>query len=72
MTTSETGQRSPRFVTVADACVQLGIGKVKFYELMNAGEFGEVIKLPPHTKQAGTRIEQSGIDAFIERNRQRS
>jgi predicted DNA-binding transcriptional regulator AlpA len=69
MTTAETGQQTPKLVSVAEACGQLGIGKVKFYELMNAGEFGETVSLPsPTGARPGRRIKQAGIDAFIERN----
>jgi hypothetical protein len=56
-------------VTVAEAMEQLGIkSKDKIYELMSCGELSYV-SLPPHTKQAGRRIEQSAIDDFIARNR---
>ncbi len=60
---------TPKLLTVAEAMEQLGIGKVKIYELMGAGEIA-FVSLPPHTKQAGRRIEQSQIDAFIARHRQ--
>ena len=59
---------TPKLITVAEAMEQLGVGKVKIYELMSAGEIA-YISMPPHTKQASRRIEQSEIDAFIKRHR---
>lgn len=56
-------------VTVADAAIQLGLSERTVYELMTSGELAS-IKLPPHTKQAPRRIEQTEINAFIARNRQ--
>ncbi len=58
-----------RLLTVAEACAQLGIKTRKFYELCASGEIAS-IKMPPGTHQSGRRVEQSEIDAFIERNRQ--
>lgn len=55
-------------VTVEEACRQIGVGKVKLYELMAAGELA-YISLPPHTQRAGRRIEQAEIDAFKTRHR---
>lgn len=60
---------TPKLVTVNEACEQLGMSRNKLYELMTAGEFAYV-SLPPHSKQAGRRIEQAEIAAFIARNRQ--
>lgn len=60
---------TPKLVTVAEAMEQLGVGKPKIYELMGTGEIA-FISLPPHTKQAGRRIEQAEIDAFVARHRQ--
>lgn len=60
---------TPKLLTPAEAMEQLGIGKAKLYELMGCGEI-PYISLPPHTKQAGRRIEQGDIDAFIARHRQ--
>ena len=54
-------------VTVAAAMKQLGIGKVKIYQLMRTGDL-PYVSLPPHTLQSGRRIKQSEIDAFIDRN----
>jgi hypothetical protein len=64
---------------VAEACEQLGIGKTRFYELLNAGEITVVDISPDRPKQPrpiGTpgrrrtlRVEQSVIDAYIERGR---
>ena len=62
---------NPRLVTVNEACEQLGVERDKLYELMASGELAYV-KLPPGTKQAGRRIEQSEIHAFIDRNRSRT
>lgn len=62
---------TPRLVTVNEAGEQLGVSRDKLYELMAAGDLAYV-SLPPHSKQAGRRIEQSEIDAFIERNRSRT
>jgi excisionase family DNA binding protein len=58
-------------VTVEEAMRQLGIKKNKIYELMASGDL-EFISLPPHTKQAGRRIEQAEIDAFKARHRNRA
>lgn len=55
------------WVSVAEACRQLGISKVKFYELMHAGEF-KTMKLPPHTQQARRKVLQASIAAFASRN----
>lgn len=71
MSHSMTAQATPgasRLLSVEEACEQLGIRKRKIYELMGSGELAS-IKLPPGSKQSGRRIEQSEIDAFIERNR---
>jgi hypothetical protein len=75
------GQR-PRLLTVAQAGEQLGVGKTRMYELINAGQIA-TIELPtsdgapgrryvgePGAK-ASRRIEQTEVDAFIERQRQR-
>lgn len=60
----------PKLLTVAEAMAQLGIrSKHKIYGLMRAGELAYVV-LPPHTHQAGRRIEQAEVEAFIARNRQ--
>ncbi|HEV2376210.1 MAG TPA: helix-turn-helix domain-containing protein [Streptosporangiaceae bacterium] len=58
----------PKLLTVAEAMEQLGIGKDKIYELMGCGELAYV-SLPPHTRQAGRRVAQADVDAFIKRNR---
>ena len=58
----------PKLLTVAEAMEQLGIGKVKIYDLMRAGEIAYV-SMPPHTLQSARRIEQAEIEAFIARNR---
>lgn len=55
------------WVSVAEACRQLNIGKPKFYELLAAGEF-ITFKLPPHNQQARRKVAQSSVDAFIARN----
>ncbi len=70
-------------VTVAEACRQLGISKVKFYELLNGGHIATVLLPTPGGARdkrrvghggprASRRIEQAEINAFIERNRQTS
>ena len=63
-------QPTPKLVTVDDARTQLGMSRDKIYELMSSGDLAYV-SLPPHSsKQAGRRVEQAEIDAFIKRNRQ--
>ena len=62
---------APKLLTVAEAMDQLGIGKVKIYELMRAGEL-DWVDMPPHTLQAARRIEQAEVDAFIARNRRQA
>ena len=57
-----------RLWTVDEACELLRLGQTKLYELMNSGEL-PFIKLPPGSNNAGRRIEQAAIDAFLERNR---
>lgn len=59
---------TPRLVTVNEACEQLGLSRDKLYELMADGHI-KYVSLPPHTKQAGRRIEQAEIDGFVSRNR---
>lgn len=70
-----------RLRTVAEAAAQLGIGKVKFYELIKSGELATVELPTPGDGRARRRVGQAGprashrveeaeIDAFIERNRQ--
>lgn len=59
----------PQLLTVAEAMDALGIkSKDKIYELMRGGELAYV-SLPPHTQQAGRRIELAEIHAFIARHR---
>lgn len=62
--TPATGQ----LLTVEQARDLLGIGHDKIYKLMASGELAYV-KLPPGSTQAGRRIEEAEIRAFIERNR---
>lgn len=69
MTQPTVEAEAPGMVTVAEAMRQLGIkSRDTIYRLMGSGELAWV-SMPPHTKQAGRRIEQAEIDAFIERNR---
>lgn len=58
----------PQLVTVEDAAIKLGISERTVYELIRSGELVSV-KLPPYSKTAARRIEQSAIDEFISRNR---
>jgi excisionase family DNA binding protein len=60
-----------RLRTVEEAREQLGVAKTKVYELMSSGELA-FVKLPPGSNNAGRRIEQAEIDAFIARNRTRA
>lgn len=74
------GQRH-RLLTIAEASEQLGIGKTRLYELIHAGEIA-TIELPTSSgapgrryvgdtgAKASRRIEQTEVDAFIERHRQ--
>jgi excisionase family DNA binding protein len=65
-------------VTVASVCGQLGIGKTKFYDLVNKGE------LPVHDvsgsdaepgparrgqRRRAIRVQQADVDAFLKRTR---
>ncbi len=78
--TEETPDEMPGMVTVAEACRQLGISKVKFYELLNGGHIATVLPTPGGGRgkrrvghggpRASRRIEQAEINAFIERNRE--
>lgn len=75
-TTTETAQR--RLRTVAEACEQLGIGRTTFYDLVNKGEL-PVYDLSGSGRDPGVakkgerrrmvRVDQTDIDAFIERSR---
>lgn len=71
----------PKLLTVAQASEQLGIGKTRLYELIHAGEIA-TIELPTSSgapgrryvgdtgAKASRRVEQTEVDAFIERHRQ--
>lgn len=62
-------QTTPRLLTSAEVCEQLGISKTKFYRLI-AEDHLTPVKLPSPTGQRRElRFEQSEINAFIERNR---
>jgi excisionase family DNA binding protein len=69
MTAEPSAAAREEWVSVAEACRQLNIGKPKFYEFLAAGEF-TTLKLPPHNQQARRKVAQSSIDAFVERNKQ--
>jgi excisionase family DNA binding protein len=58
-------------VTVNEAAEQLGVSRDKLYELMASGDLAYV-SLPPHSKQAGRRIEQAEIERFIAANRSKT
>jgi predicted DNA-binding transcriptional regulator AlpA len=63
---------SRRLLTSAETREQLGIGTTKFYLLVASGELA-VVRIPsPTGKRQELRIEQSEIDAFIARNRERA
>lgn len=74
MTQQATGSQPSRMVTVAEVCEQLGIGKTKFYALINAGELAAVDvspnkpKAPRRVGETGhrraLRVEQAEIDRF--------
>lgn len=59
----------PRLLTVAEVAERLDVRIRKVYELIATGELASV-KLPPGTKQAARRIEESEFVAFVERNRE--
>jgi predicted DNA-binding transcriptional regulator AlpA len=75
-----TATETPKLVTLAEAMEQLGIGKVKLYELINSGAI-VTVELPTPGGTAARRrvgesgpkksrrIEQAEINAFIARNR---
>jgi predicted DNA-binding transcriptional regulator AlpA len=69
-----TPQDRPRLVSVPKAAKQLGLAASSVYELIKKGELAAVQLPAPRGEQGrnkgwGLRVEQSEIDAFIERNR---
>lgn len=78
MTQQATEPQTTRMVTVTEVCAQLGIGKTKFYDLVNQGE------LPIHDlsgsgqgpgatrkgeRRRVIRVEQADVDAYHARTR---
>jgi excisionase family DNA binding protein len=66
---------TPVMLTVAEVCVQLGIGRTKFYTLINRGELVAVdVNAAPKRRvgergpRRSIRVEQSVVTAFKERN----
>lgn len=55
-----------RLLRPAEAAAQLGVSKATVYRLIASGDIGETVHVG--TRRA-TRIEQSALDAYIERNR---
>jgi excisionase family DNA binding protein len=51
--------------TVAQACVQLGIGKTKFYELLTAGEIETFTHPTRNNIRPSRRVRQSAIDRYL-------
>jgi len=71
--TTETGAKV--MLTVAEVCEQLGIGRTKFYTLVNRGEITAVdVNAAPKRRvgergpRRSIRVEQSVVDAFKSRN----
>jgi excisionase family DNA binding protein len=67
-----------RMVTVTEVCAQLGIGKTKFYDLVNKGELavhdvsGSDREPGPARKgqrRRSIRVQQADVDAFLMRTR---
>lgn len=71
MTQPTTEAAKPPMLTVDEAADQLGISREKLYGLMRDGEIAYVL-FPPGNKQSARRIEQSELDAFKDRYRQRA
>jgi predicted DNA-binding transcriptional regulator AlpA len=72
-TTTETGAKV--MLTVAEVCGQLGIGRTKFYTLVNRGELAAVdVNAAPKRlvgqrgPRRSIRVAQSVVDAFKSRN----
>ena len=76
MTQPTTSDRAAGMLTVNEVCGQLGIGKTKFYDLINKGEL-EAVNVNPAPKRLvgergprrSLRVEQSAVDAYKARNR---
>ena len=61
--------RGPRLLTVAQAAEQLAMSPPKVYELVYKGELPSV-EIPSGSASRSTRrVEQSAVDAFIDRHR---
>jgi excisionase family DNA binding protein len=67
---SEAATTAPRVLTVPEAAEQLRVTRGQIYNLINAGVLAH-IRYPKRTgdEDGAIRIEQSEIDAFIQRNR---
>jgi excisionase family DNA binding protein len=59
----------PLFVTVAQAAAQLGLSPRHVYDLVREGELSSLQIPGPTGKRSACRVEQTAIDAFIERHR---
>jgi len=76
MTQQPAESQPSRMVTVVEVCEQLGIGKTKFYDLVNKGELAVIDingvgkRLPGEIgRRRSIRVEQTAVDAFKARNR---
>lgn len=64
---------TPALLSRDEACIYLGIGLTKFYELTNAGHLGDTVTFPPPPdgtsggRGPGRRWKKAALDAFIER-----
>jgi excisionase family DNA binding protein len=65
-------------ITVTEVCAQLGVGKTKFYDLVNKGELavhdvsGSGTEPGPNRKghrRRSIRVQQADVDAFLMRSR---
>jgi len=78
MTQQATETLAPRMVTVIEVCAQLGIGKTKFYDLVNKGEL-PIYDLSGSGRGPGAtrkgerrrviRVDQADVDAYLTRTR---
>lgn len=74
--TNPTTEAAPRMLTVAEVCDQLGIGRTKFYTLVNRGELTAIdVNAAPAKRRVGERgprrsirVAQSVVDDFKKRN----
>lgn len=59
----------PRLLNTTEAAGRLGVSRRYLYDLINSGEIATV-RLPSGGTKPEHRIEESEIEAFIERHRQ--